>query len=296
MSETNGGMRETNGDYRVQLDVYNGPLDLLLYLVRRDEVDIYDIPIARVTEQYVAYVELLRALDPNTAGEFLVMAATLMEVKSRTLLPRPPIEEDDDFVDPRLELVRQLLEYKKFKDAAESLHDAAQRRSLRFEHPPHTPENDAEPGADAVDLEDVQVWDLISAFHELMAEVGRGPVTHDVIYDDTPIALHAADLMDRLQRAGGSLEFASIFAGLGRSEMIGLFLALLELVRQHRVRAEQDKHFDTIHIHVLDDAEPIADSMEVMKVEDDSSEDAPIVDAPIVDAPIDEASVDVDNA
>ena len=98
-------------DYKVQLDSYNGPLDLLLFLIRREEVDIYDIPIARITEQYLAYVDLLKQLDPNYIGEFLVMAATLMEMKSRTLVPTPPPEEDDEeIVDPRLELVHQLLE------------------------------------------------------------------------------------------------------------------------------------------------------------------------------------------
>ncbi len=263
-------MSDSNGEYRVQLDVYNGPLDLLLYLVRREEVDIYDIPIARVTEQYVGYVEVLTALDPNVAGEFLVMAATLMEIKSRTLLPTPPLEEDEDFVDPRLELVKQLLEYKRFKDAADSLHELNVRRSQRFE--PRPPALDDETDPDAVDLDDLQVWDLLAAFHELMAQVGRGPVTHDVIYDDTPIALHAADLLDRLRRAGGSLEFVSIFEGLNKSEMIGLFLALLELVRQHRIRAEQDETSDAIFIHVLEDAEPIEDYAEIVAEESKDEE------------------------
>src|SRR5512137_203398 len=119
-------------DYRVQLDIYQGPLDLLLYLIRRDEVDIYDIPIARITGQFVQYVELLREIDPNVVGDFLVMAATLMEIKSRMLLPRPPAEEgEEELVDPRLDLVRQLLEYKRFKDAAGRLAEAAEERAMR---------------------------------------------------------------------------------------------------------------------------------------------------------------------
>ena len=111
--------------YRVDLDIYNGPLDLLLYLIRREEVQIADIPIVRITEQYMAYLDLLKAMDINIAGEFLVMAATLMEVKSRMLLPRPELEVEDDEQegqeDPRLELVRQLLEYKRFREAAQDL-------------------------------------------------------------------------------------------------------------------------------------------------------------------------------
>ena len=116
-------------DYRVALDVYHGPVDLLLFLIKRDEIDIYDIPISHITTQYLQYVQLLEKIDPEVVSEFLVLAATLMEIKSRTLLPRPPASEDDEEIeDPRLELVRQLLEYKRFKDAAHSLGEAAGQR------------------------------------------------------------------------------------------------------------------------------------------------------------------------
>ena len=124
-------------EYKVKLDSFAGPLDLLLYLVRKEEVDIYDIPIAHITEQYIQYVEMLKMLDIDLAGEFLVLAATLMEIKSVMLLPRPELEadEDADSQDPRAELVRQLLEYKKFKDAANLLQDAAEQRQQRFTRP-----------------------------------------------------------------------------------------------------------------------------------------------------------------
>jgi len=177
-------------EYRVNLDVYDGPLDLLLYLIRRDEVDIYDIPIAHITEQYLSYVELLKALDPNLAGEFLVMAATLMEVKTRTLLPTPSAEEgaeEGQALDPRAELVRQLLEYKAFKDAADDLAHQGELQQMRFARTAKPPELDA----DELDIEDVQVWDLLDAFNRLMESIGRQPREHQVIYDDTPIELHA---------------------------------------------------------------------------------------------------------
>src|SRR5882672_3490287 len=121
-------------DYRVQTEIYNGPMDLLLYLIRRDEIEICDIPISRITEQYLQYVQTLKQIDPNVAGEFLVMAAVLMEIKSRMLLPRPPQVqgEEDDLADPRLELVRQLLEYKRFKDASLELGAAAQAAAMRW--------------------------------------------------------------------------------------------------------------------------------------------------------------------
>ena len=243
-------------DYRVQLDIYQGPLDLLLYLIRREEVDIYDIPIARITDQFVQYVDLLRQIDPNVVGDFLVMAATLMEIKSRMLLPRPPAEEGgDEVVDPRLDLVRQLLEYKRYKDVAARLGEAARIRSMRYERTPAALPSDGV----QIDLDEVQIWDLVAAFNNLMASIGRSTAAHEVVYDDTPISLHAADVQDRLEREGGSLPFDRIFEGRTKSEMIGLFLALLELIRQRRVRVEQDGPFGTIYVHLLD-ATPITET------------------------------------
>jgi len=237
-------------DYKVQLDSYHGPLDLLLFLIRREEVDIYDIPIARITEQYLAYVELLKKLDPNYIGEFLVMAATLMEMKSRMLVPTPPPEEDDEeIIDPRLELVHQLLEYKKFKDAAQALGASAAERANRFGRIPMLPQPEGEA---EVDLDQVQVWDLLSAFSKVLRDIGLADRKHEVFYDDTPIALHAADIADYLEREGGSIRFEQLFEGRSKGEIIGLFLALLELVRAKRVRAEQEISFETIILHLLD--------------------------------------------
>ena len=246
--------RDTSpADYRVELEVYNGPLDLLLYLIRREEVDIYDIPIARITGQYVAYVELLRRVDPDAVGDFLVMAATLMEIKSRTLLPHPPAaEEEEDLGDPRMELVRQLLEYKKFKDASRRLGVAAELTALKFARRPVLPSSDAR----EIDIEDVQLWDLVEAFRKLLADTGQRQVTHDIVYDDTPIALHAADLLDRLERIGGTQLFKAIFEGRSKSQLIGLFLALLELLRQTRIRAVQETAFGPLSVQLLD-ATPI---------------------------------------
>lgn len=239
-------------DYKVALDVYNGPLDLLLFLIKRDELDIYDIPISRITEQYVAYVSLLKEIDPEAVGEFLVMAATLMEIKSRVLLPRPPAEEaeEEDLSDPRLTLVRQLLEYKKFKDAARGLERSALERSQRHERQPAMPEAPA----DAIDLESVDIWSLFEAFNRLLQQIGKTGAVHQVGVDDTPITLHAADIADALQRAGGQQRFDELFAGRTRAEMIGLFLALLEMIRQRRIRAVQELALSSISIELLDSA------------------------------------------
>ncbi len=256
--------------YSVKLDTYSGPMDLLLYLIRREEVDIYDIPIARILEQYLGYVQVLKILDPEAIGEFLVLAATLMEIKSRLLLPKPPPEEsDDDEFDPRADLVRQLLAYKTYRDAAHQLGDRAVDHSRRFARPPiDLPEDEAN---QEVDIEDAQVWDLLAAFNQLIASVGKTRAFHEVTYDDTPITLHAADVLDRLDREGPTMRFQTIFEGRRLGEMVGLFLALLELIRQKRVRIEQEGNFDSILIHLID-ATPIT-TLSGEELEEESAAD-----------------------
>ena len=235
-------------EYRVVLDVYNGPLDLLLYLIRREEVDIHDIPIVRITGQYIQHVDVLKALDPDLIGEFLVMAATLMEIKTRMLLPAPPPEEggqDTLQIDPRAELVRQLLEYKAFKDTAEGLAGAAAAQAMKFPRGPAglSPKDQGE-----LDLEDVQVWDLLEAFSKLMETIGHDLTQREVIYDDTPIEMHAEEILGRLSREGATT-FRNIFAGrTSRSEIVGLFLAILELVRRKRILIVQESNFREIRV------------------------------------------------
>lgn len=237
-------------EYRADLDVYSGPLDLLLYLIRREEVDIHDIPIAHITEQYIQYVDVLKMLDTDLAGEFLVMAATLMEIKTRMLLPSPPPEEggqDTLQIDPRAELVHHLLEYKAFKDAAGDLTEAATEQAAKF---PRGPAGLSPEDRGQVDLEDVQIWDLLNAFSNLMEAIGHKITQQEVIYDDTPIELHAEDILDRLGREG-PMTFRGIFAGrTNRNEILGLFLALLELVRRERIVIAQESNFGDIHVDV----------------------------------------------
>lgn len=241
-------------DYRVNLDIFAGPLDLLLYLVRKDEVDIYDIQIARITDQYIRYIEMLKSLDIDLAGDFLVMAATLMQIKSAMLLPKaaPDDLDAEDFTDPRAELIRQLLEYKKFKDAANLLNAAADQAKNRFNRPPSIIDSlktDTEPD---VDLEQVSVWDLLEAFDSIMAATGK---TYDIshITDDTPIDLYQIEILHRLQTEG-SMPFDRIFdAAKNRLVMVGLFLALLELVREKLVWVDQPKSSKQLHLRCLTD-------------------------------------------
>jgi segregation and condensation protein A len=238
--------------YRVNLDIFAGPLDLLLYLVRREELDIYDIPIAKITDQYICYIEMLKSLDIDLAGDFLVMAATLMQIKSAMLLPRAEPEQlgAEDLADPRAELIRQLLEYKKFKDAANLLEAAADQQKERFPRPDSIIEQlkpEAEP---EIDLEQVSVWDLLEAFDAIMKATGAViDVSH--IKDDTPIDLYQIEILHRLQTEG-PMSFERLFgAKTNRPAMIGLFLALLELVREKLVWAKQPKPLAPIYLKAL---------------------------------------------
>lgn len=236
------------GEYRVALDLYSGPLDLLLFLIRREEIDIHDIPIERITEQYQQYVEVIQALDPNAAGDYLVMLATLIEIKSRLLLPTPPADEDDEPAeDPRAPLVQTLLEYKQYRDAAQALARCSEERALRHARRPAGTNGQ---GAREVELEDVEIWDLLAALTRVLRQVG-GLGGTEVVYDDTPISVHAAWIVARLEEAGGVLTFERLFAGRSKAEIIGLFIALLELVRERRVQAEQDQPFGTMYLYLL---------------------------------------------
>ena len=240
-------------DYRVNLEIFAGPLDLLLYLVRKEEVDIYDIPIAKITDQYICYIELLKSLDIDLAGDFLVMAATLMQIKSAMLLPKaePDQLQDDDLSDPRRELIRQLLEYKKFKDAANLLNAAADEQKERFPRPGTIVEKlkpDAEP---EIDIEQVSIWDLLEAFDTICKATGT---VSDIsnIKDDTPIDLYQIEILHRLQTEG-PMTFERIFESrTNRVVMIGLFLALLELIREKLAWVEQASD-SSIYVRSLTD-------------------------------------------
>ncbi len=260
-------------DYKVRLETFEGPLDLLLFLIRRAEVDVADIPIATVTDQYLDHLEHLELIDIDTAGEFLLMATTLMEIKSRCLMPvedqGPAPTIDGPKEDPRAELVRQLLEYKRFRDAADSLEAHRQEWSQRFTASRPAMDRPSAPDVDPetpLELEDLSVVDLVEAFGRIIDTVNFERLgEHEVILDDTPIELHAEDIVDRLGRDGGtqqSLPFRDVFEGRTRGEAIGLFLALLELCKQQRVRVTlEDDQPDQIVVQlreVADDALPPA--------------------------------------
>ena len=239
-------------DYRVNLDIFAGPLDLLLYLVRKEEVDIYDISITNITGQYIRYIEMLKGLNIDLAGDFLVMAATLMQIKSAMLLPKaqPDQMTDDELLDPRAELIQQLLEYKKFKDAANMLEYAAGEQKDRFARPNTIIENLKPTEEPTLDIDQVSIWDLMEAFDAIMAATGT-PMDISHITDDTPIDLYQIEILNRLQTEG-AMTFEKIFESKpNRLVMIGLFLGLLELIREKLVGIDQPKHLESLYLRPL---------------------------------------------
>ena len=236
-------------EYKVDLDMYNGPLDLLLYLIRREEVNVYDIPIARIAGQYLQYVEALQSLDMNLAGDFLELAATLMYIKSYMLLPRTESRDDEEAVeDPRTSLVKQLLEYKRYKESTFVLSARAaewEKKCARInkEFFIETPDKEDE----ELPLEGISVWDLLPRFSQLMKQT-LFDVSAKVTYDDTPIQEYMNEVLERLH-LHTSVSFTNLFVGTKeRRRIIGFFFALLELVRLNRIKIEQPENYADIQI------------------------------------------------
>lgn len=239
-------------EYKVNLDVFEGPLDLLLYLIRREELDIYDIPIELITTEYMKFIEEARRLDLDIAGEFIVMAATLMVIKSRMLLPvdRRITREDgeEDWVDPRLDLVRQLIEYKKFKDAAIRLETMEALKSNSFDYGGGRPKFEKTQADAKGALAHLDLYDLLSAFQEVIARANEIPQE-----ELKGIRFSVPDKMDYVlerTRKEGQVSFLSLFdpEHAPKGEIIVTFLALLELLRQHRVIVYQNAAFHEITI------------------------------------------------
>ncbi len=229
-------MSANAAEYKIELDVYNGPMDLLLYLIKREEVNIYDIPIARITDQYMAYLEPLESLEPALVGDFLIMAATLMYIKSQMLLPQAPEEKEED---PRWELVRQLLEYKKFKEAASALESLREVQAMRTTRRVKTEIESISGGEDEhLSLEDISPWELLGFFTRLMRETLQDVPT-TIAIEETPVEEFMEAIIERL----GTLEsfyFLDMFPKIrDKREVIGAFLAMLELMRMRKIRVEQ---------------------------------------------------------
>lgn len=239
-------MIDNDTSMRVALPVFEGPLDLLLYLVKKDEVDIYDIEITRITDQYLQCLAQMEEMNLEVAGDFLVMAANLIYIKSRTLLPvsEQPPEEDVEEDDPRWELIRQLIEYKKFKDAAGHLQDKEDRQINIF-HRHDTPvlekEGVAGPGR-------VGMFDLIQAFQKVLERVDARQGFRELFDEEFTVSEKIDFILDTIQ-PNTAVSFRKLFGTLAsRNEVVVTFLALLELVRLKQLRVKQGSLFEDIEI------------------------------------------------
>ena len=231
---------------RITLPLFEGPLDLLLYLIRRDQIDIHDIPIAPITRQYMEYLELMQQLNLDVAGEFMVMAATLIHIKSKMLVPIEPTEAqgEEEAVDPRDELVQRLLEFQRYKEAAGVLHQQAQIRAATWTRPDTVLPKFDDAGEEMLEA---GLYDLIAAFKELL-DRRKALLAHEVEAEGPPVEQRMDELVAMI-REGESLEFLELFASLNtKGEMIVTFLALLELVRLKRVRVYQRGMFGSIRV------------------------------------------------
>jgi segregation and condensation protein A len=235
-------------EYKVKFEVFEGPLDLLLYLIKKEEVDIYEVNLTRLATQFIEYIEMMREFDLEVAGEFLVMASTLMYIKSRELLPvdqRATVEGEEEDEDPRWELIRQLVEYKKFKDAAAQLQSLESRQENVFPRLPGKLEFESDQPAARPDL---SVFDLLNAVNTILKRFDLRDTSRDVFEDKWTVSEKIEQIVRRIAQAG-KLKFSELFAdATSRSEVVCTFLALLELIRLRQLTCAQAEDFGEIEI------------------------------------------------
>ena len=234
--------------HKVELDQFQGPLDLLLYFIRRDEIDINDIPIAKITAEYLQIVEDMKSMNLSVAGEFILMAATLMRIKSKMLLPRPDLDDLGEPIDPRTELVQQLIEYKKYKDIADNLSEKWEALSYQHERTLTQSIDDIEEEINY--LKEISVFELAKHFKEVM---DRAPEINPYEVD-----LNTLDLSDKKQfilssfDGRGILSFEHLLKSCkSKLEVVITFVALLDLVQQFKIAVFQSSLFEDIEIHLL---------------------------------------------
>jgi len=233
-------------DYKVRLEVFEGPLDLLLYLIKQDEIDIYDVSLERITSQYLEYLQAFKELNIELAGEFIVMAANLIYLKSRSLLPidQQPPEEDAQEDDPRWELIRQLIEYKKFKEAAAELHQRELQQERIFARDDASGLERQEP----LRLGEVGIFQLINAFQTVIKRLEARQDVQEILGERFSVSEKIDAILTRVA-SGVPVRFSDLFgAAVSRIEVVVTFLALLELIRLKQIRAFQKNIFEEIEI------------------------------------------------
>ncbi|MDD2568034.1 MAG: segregation/condensation protein A [Clostridia bacterium] len=236
-------------NYQIQIEQFEGPFDLLLHLIEKNEVDIYDIPIAEITGQYLVYIQQMEKLDLDVASEFLVMAATLISIKAKMLLPTPPPEEvEEEYIDPRLQLVQDLLEYKKIKEAAQMLDVFYKERQLCFERP-----NEegiyAQYFSDVNPLDGKTLADLSEAFREVWIKVKDKEVIRAISREEVSLAEMMSDIIEKVKENPKGLDFTALFEkDYTKNRVIVRFLSLLELVKISAVKVQQNDAYGRIYV------------------------------------------------
>ena len=238
---------EHTTDYAIKLDIFEGPLDLLLYLIKKNEIDIYNIPVALITEQYLQYLKMIKSLNLDLAGEYLVMASTLIHIKSKMLLPEPAEPEEEEEEDPRAELVRQLLEYQAFKEAATNLGERPILERDVFTRAVFLSEETEKSTATEEELIEVSIFELIEAFHRLVSRIDKKELL-EIDLEKMSLTDIINDIMERLSNEK-NLTFEELLGERKeRWRIIYTFLALLELVKLRMVKAYQTSAFGVIRI------------------------------------------------
>lgn len=246
-------------EYSVKIDAFEGPLDLLLHLINRYEIDIYDIPMAQITEQYMRFVHAMQELKLDVASEYLVMAATLLAIKSKMLLPKTEETIDDELSfdsgdieeDPREELMRRLIEYRKYKEAAMQLKEYEKDRSQLFTRAPGSLAAYITDQRDNP-ISDVSLYDMLSALQHLMKRKKfKEPKLTKIQRQEIPIRQRMEDILEELEKGNGKKNFNELFPIMERGHIVVTFLAILELMKKNAIRCEQEKNFEDIFIYKM---------------------------------------------
>ncbi len=241
--------------YHVKIDAFEGPLDLLLHLINRLEIDIYDIPVSEITEQYMLYIHTMQELHLDVASEYLVMAATLLSIKSRMLLPKQEEELfDEEFAeepeeDPRDELMKRLIEYRKYKEAAVDLRNLEEDRSLVYTKAPSDLSEYAEVAASHVDSLNVSIYDMLGAFQKMLRRKKiQKPVQTRITRQEIPIEKRMDEILQNIRNSPGRKRFVDLFSSNNREHLVVTFLAILELMKSQQIIIEQENNFADIFI------------------------------------------------
>ncbi|WP_087971577.1 segregation/condensation protein A [Oceanobacillus rekensis] len=245
-----------NQAYQVKIDAFEGPLDLLLHLINQYEIDIYDIPVAQITKQYMDYIHTMQYLELNIASEYLVMASTLVAIKSQMLLPKQEmeVEDDEEYIDdPREELMQRLIEYRKFKEAAESFKDKEMEANQLFTRPPVIFKELILEKA-PITKGDISIYDMLGALGK-MFERKKWNKPHDttVQREDIPIEKRMQNILHKVRKSKNGIAFDQLFPYPTRTHIVVTFIAILELMKSKEIYCKQVKHFDALYIYCMEE-------------------------------------------